>query len=172
MHFQTAAMQKLVQIELVESLGVMTVITHWGTSALLANQQARLLASQPSNNRDGDPFSGNYDSFALFTINCHGRAVSTLLEVTSTMDWLLPSNSARLGADIGSRDQPRTYRCSLCTPELFVASSAECHQVHYETFANIDFFTESPYFGLVPTQEIEDAWGGILQSAYIKSCYF
>ena len=42
---------------------------------------------------------------------------------------------------------------------------------HHETFDNIDFFTETPYFGLVPTQEIEDAWNEILPSAYIWLFY-
>jgi hypothetical protein len=60
-----------------------------------------------------------------------------------------------------------------CVRQSFSWSPAlDAIKYRYETFANIDFFTESPYFGLVPTQEIEDAWGGILPSAYIKSCYF
>jgi hypothetical protein len=33
---------------------------------------------------------------------------------------------------------------------------------HWEAFANIDFFTKTPYFGLVPTEEIEDAWNDLL----------
>lgn len=33
---------------------------------------------------------------------------------------------------------------------------------HWETFDNIDFFTKTPYFGLVPTEEIESAWNDLL----------
>ena len=50
-----------------------------------------------------------------------------------------------------------------CVQRSFAWSPASDQiEYHWETFDNIDFFTKTPYFGLVPTDEIEDAWNDIL----------
>ncbi|KAK4240936.1 hypothetical protein C8A03DRAFT_41566 [Achaetomium macrosporum] len=50
-----------------------------------------------------------------------------------------------------------------CVRRNFVWSPATDQiEYHWETWADNDFFTKSRFFGLEPTQEIEDAWSEIL----------
>jgi hypothetical protein len=50
-----------------------------------------------------------------------------------------------------------------CVRHNFVWSPAESAiAYHWETFSDNDFFTKTPFFGLMPTQDLEDAWAEVL----------